>query len=180
MADHAGRRPRALVSLDDFLVLAERALARRRRSGADVAVVAVGVEEADGPSATGSRPAGDALLSAVAELILAGPGPGDAAAITCRGEVAILCGQLAGSWEADPVVRRAREMTGFPVPAGGVPVPVVSVSGVAMASCPQDTAAALVAAAGRAMRAQRPAPAGRAALPPVPVPGGPGFGDVRP
>ncbi len=179
MTVHAGRSPRALVSPDDFLALAERALARRRQTGADVAVVAVGVEEADGASATGRRPAGDALLSAVAELILAGPGPADAAAITCRGEVVILCGQLAGSWEADPVVRWASEMTGCPVPVGGVPVPAVSASGMAMASCPQDTAAALVTAAARAMRAQRPALAGRAALPLVPVPGVPGFGDVR-
>lgn len=154
MADHAGRSPRALVSLEYFLALAERALARRRRTGADVAVVAVGVEET-GASATGSRPAGDALLSAVAEWILADPGPGDAAAVTDRGEVVILCGQLAGSWEADPIVRRARDMTGCPVPVGRAPVPVVSVSGVAMASCPQDTAATLVTAAGQAMRAQR-------------------------
>ena len=155
MAVDAGRRPRALVSPDDFLALADRALARRRQTGADVAVVAVGVEEADGAAAAGSRPGGDALLSAVAELILAGPGPGEAAAVTGRGEVVILCGQLAGSWEADPIVRRAREVTGCPVPVGRVPVPVVSVSGVAMASCPQDTAAALVTAASRAMRAQR-------------------------
>ena len=178
MAVHAGRRPRALVSLDDFLALAEQALARRHRTGTDVALVAVGVEEADG--AAGSWPADAALLGAVAELILASPGPGDAAAVTGRGEVVILCGQLAGSWEADPVVRRAQEITGCPVAVGRAPVPVVSVSGVAMASGPQDTAAALVTAAGQAMRAQRAALAGRAALPPVPVPGAPGFGDVGP
>lgn len=156
MADRAGPRPGVpLVSPDDFLALTDRALARRRQTGADVAVVAVGVEEAVGADGAGSQPAGDALLSAAAEWILASLGPGDAAAITGRGEVVILCGQLAGSWEADPIVRRARDIAGGPVAVGRVPVPVASVTGVAMASSPQDTAEALVITAGRAMRAQR-------------------------
>jgi len=46
MADCAVRRPRALLPPGDFLALAQRALVRRSRSGADVAVVAVGIEEA--------------------------------------------------------------------------------------------------------------------------------------
>jgi GGDEF domain-containing protein len=165
MADRAASGPRALlVSPGDFLVLAQRALVRRGRTGADVAVIAVGVEEAAGGSACG-RLAGDALLAAVAELILAGSPVGDAAAVTGNGELVILCGQLTGSAEADPIVRRVRDIMGCPVAVGGVPVRVVSASGVAMASSRQDTAEALVATAGRAMRAQRATPAGTASAP---------------
>jgi hypothetical protein len=44
MADRAARWPRAvLVSPGDFLVLAQRAPVRRGRTGADVAVVAIGI-----------------------------------------------------------------------------------------------------------------------------------------
>jgi GGDEF domain-containing protein len=164
MADRVVRRPRALlVPPGDFLALAQRALVRRSWTGADVAVVAVGIEEAAGGSANG-RPAGDALLGAVAELVLADPRVGDAAAVTGNGELVILCGQLTGSGEADPIVRRVRDIMGCPVEVGRVPVRVVSASGVAMASSPQDTAEALVATAGRAMRAQRN-PAGRVSVP---------------
>jgi hypothetical protein len=106
-------------------------------------------------TAPAAGPADDALLDAAAELIAENPGPGEAVAVTGSGELVILCGQLGGSGEADPVVRRARDIAGRPVQVGGVPVPVVPASGVAMASCPQDAAEALVATAGRAMRAQR-------------------------
>jgi hypothetical protein len=125
-------------------------------------VVAVGIEEAAHASGADCRPAGDALLAAVAELIAENPGPGEAVTATDSGELMILCGQLGGFWEADPVVRPAGDITARPVQVGGVPVPVVVVSGVVMASCPQETAEALVAMAGRAMRAQRPALPGRA------------------
>lgn len=180
MADRAARGPRVLlVSPGDFLIHAQRALVRRGRTGTDVAVVAVGIEEAAGGSADG-RPAGDALLAAVAELILADSLVGDAAAVTGNGELVILCGQLTGSAEADPIVRRARDIMGHPVEVGRVPVRVASVSGVAMASSPQDNAEALVAAAGRAMRAQRAAPGRRASAPAWPGAGRAGFGDVRP
>lgn len=146
------------------MVLAERALARRGQTGTDVAVVAVGIEEAAHADGADCRPAGDALLDAVAELIAEDPGPGEAVTVTASGELMILCGRLGGSWEADPVVRRARDITARPVQVGGVPVPVAAASGVAMASCPQDTAEALVAMAGRAMRAQRATPSEKAAV----------------
>lgn len=116
------------------------------------------------PAAPTAGAAGDALLGAVAELILADPQVGDAAAVTGNGELVILCGQLTGSAEADLIVRRVRDVMGCPVEVGSVPVPVVSVSGVAMASSPQDTAEALMATAGRAMRAQRN-PAGGVSAP---------------
>lgn len=93
---------------------------------------------------------------------------GDAAAVTGNGELVILCGQLTGSGEADPIVRRVRDIMDCPVEVGRVPVRVVSASGVAMASSPQDTAEALVATAGRAMRAQRN-PAGRVGVPAWPA-----------
>lgn len=156
------------------------ALAHRGQTGADVAVVAVGIEEAAHANGADCRPADDALLDAVAELIAENPGPGEAVTVTGSGELMILCGQLGGSGEADPVVRRARDITARPVQVGGVPVPVVAVSGVAMASCPQETAEALVAMAGRAMRAQRATPSGKAAVPYDPALDVPGFGDVWP
>lgn len=156
MADRAVCGPRALlVSPADFLVLAQQALARRDRTGAELAVVAVGIEEADSPGSVTDRPGGHALLGAVAELILSGLVVADAAAVTGSGELVILCGRLGSSGEADPIVRRAQDMAGLPMQADKVPVRVLSASGVAMASAPQDTAEQLVATAVGAMRAQR-------------------------
>lgn len=81
MADRAGCKSRALlISWGDFLERAERALVRRALTGADLAMVAVGMAEV-----TGSRSADDALRGVVAELILAGPGPGDAVAVAGSG-----------------------------------------------------------------------------------------------
>jgi diguanylate cyclase (GGDEF)-like protein len=163
-----------LVPGSDFLNLARRALRHRHKTGAAVAMVAVGVEEitGTGPGAATARPAGDQVLCAAASGILAAPGPADAAALVGGGEFAILCGGLRDSGETDAIVRRIHEVTAQPLDVGGQPCCVTMATGVAMASSPEDTAETLIAAASRAMHAaKQPVKTGPVASAAAPVPG---------
>jgi diguanylate cyclase (GGDEF)-like protein len=163
---------RRLVPGSDFLDLARRALRHRHKTGAAVAMVAVGVEEITGTGGVTAQPAGDQVLCAAARRILAAPGSADAAALVGGGEFAILCGDLRDSGEADAIVRRIREVAARPLDVGGQPSCVAMVTGVAMASSPEDTAETLIAAASRAMHAaKQPVRTGPLASAADPAPG---------
>jgi GGDEF domain-containing protein len=144
-----------LVARGDFLNLAGRALRRRKWTGAAVAVVAVGLEDVTGTSATTGQPASDQVLRAAGERILGAVGPADVAALAGSGEVAILCGDLRDPGEAHTIVRRIREAMAQSLDVGGVSFSVVTATGVAVASAPGDSAETLISAAARAMRAAR-------------------------
>jgi Diguanylate cyclase, GGDEF domain len=145
--------PPSLVAFDIFVKLAGRALRRGDRTGAAVAMVAVGLAEMAGANGGPRRVARAEVARAAAGLILEEPGPATAAALTASSELMILCGDVADSAHADAVVRRIHRLAGQPVEAAGMPVLVAAATGVAMASRPGETAETLIDAAGRAMRA---------------------------
>jgi GGDEF domain-containing protein len=142
-----------LVPRGELLAMAGRALERRLRSGAAVVVVAAGLDDVTG----NGRPAHDDVVRAAAADILAAPGPAEAGALLGNGELAILCPAVRGSGDADPLVQRIYQVTAHPVRADGLPFSVTAAAGLAMASCPRDTADTLIAAARQAMRAARKA-----------------------
>jgi len=154
MAVRAVTDPAALiVSVGCFLNRADVALRRRARTGAEVAVVVASAAGISDVRCSASGPAADALAQAVADWVLAAPGPADSAALMGGGEFAILCKGVRESWETDTVVRRIRDAMARRFEVRGELVSVATVTGVAMASSPEDTAEGLIAAARRAMLA---------------------------
>ena len=131
----ATAQPAPLISLGCFLSRANWSLQHRMTAGATVAVVVAGVTEV-----SDVHPAAAEVVQAVAEWVLASPGPADSAVLVGNGEFAVLCGGVRESSETDTIVRRIRDAATRRFPAGGVPVPVVTAAGVAMASAPGDSA----------------------------------------
>lgn len=151
----AADRPALLVSVACFLNRADVALRRRARTGAEVAVIVAGAVGVSNARCSASGPAADEVARAVADLVLAAPGPADSAVLMGGGEFAILCRGVRESRETDAVVRRIRDAMARRFEVGGEPVSVATAAGVAMASSPEDTAGGLIAAARRAMVAAR-------------------------
>jgi GGDEF domain-containing protein len=145
-----------LVPRGELLALAGRALERRRRFGAAVVVVAAGLDDVTcyGTVLLG-RPADDEVVRAAAADILAAPGPGKAGALLGNGELAILCADVQGSGDADPIIQRIYQVSARPVKAEGLPFSVTAATGLAMASSSADTASTLIASARQAMCAAR-------------------------
>jgi GGDEF domain-containing protein len=174
MAVRAVAGPSApLVSVSCFLNRASVVLQRRVRAGAAVAVVVAGVAETGRIRGSAGGPAADEVVRAVAEWVLALPGPADSAVLMGGGEFAILCGGVRDSAETDTIMRRIRAAMARHFEVGGGPVSVATAAGLAMASRPEDTAQGLIAAARRAMRVAWP---WGLVEPAAPVQAGPAWG----
>jgi hypothetical protein len=126
-----------LLSLGCFVSRANWSLRRQVPDDRAVAVVLAGVAEIGGLRGSPGGPAADETVRAVAEWVLAAPGPADSAVLMGGGEFAILCGGVRESSETDTIIRRARDAMAWHFEVGGAPVPVATATGMAMASSPR-------------------------------------------
>lgn len=139
-----------LLNRTQLLDLLERALQRRDRADASVAVIFVDLDEFKGINDREGHRTGDEVLREIAGRMERAIRPADVVARIGGDEFAVLCEDLHEPAEATDIAARVRSAIARPLRLANRTAAVTATTGIAQAQ-PGDTAEGLIARADRAM-----------------------------